>query len=139
MNCNDKARSTPSTLEIRNLVTSEAGRCMVRSGCPASHDIVIRNWGGIPYSVDVHGECQTPCVRYRETDGFPRKYWDPSTLLVQSYPGSGAPPERVVASKPLMSCCAARAQNIRADLCWDVPGWPCASGKESLVAQVDTL
>lgn len=139
MNCNDRARSTPSTLEIRNLVTSEAGRCIVRSELPASHDIVIRNWGGIPYSVDIHGECQTPCVRYQGTNGLPEESWDENALLVQSYPGSGAPPMQAAASKPLMSLGAARAQRIRTDLTWVVPGWSCASGKESLIAQVDTL
>jgi len=135
MSCNDIARTTLRTLEIRSLVKTKAGGCKVNAQVSASHDIEIKNVGGRSYSVDIHGECETPCVRYRGTDGLPQKSWD-RTVLVQSYPGAGAPPVRVVASKPLMSLCAARAESIRTDLCWV---WAMSCRRESLGAQVDTL
>lgn len=139
MSCNGIAHMTPPTLEIVTLVTSGAGRCQVDATGSASHDIEIRNWGGRAYSVDIHGECQTPCIRYQGTDGCPQESWDQNSLLVQSYPGSGARPMRATASKPLMSCGAARAQSIRTNLRWVVPGWPITLRNESLGLQVDTV
>jgi hypothetical protein len=139
MNCNDRARTAPRTLEIRSLVRSRAGRCKVDAQGSASHDIEIKNWGGIAYSVDIHGKCQTPYVRYRGTDRIPQESWDQNAVLVQSSPGSGARPVRAAASKPLMSLGPARAQSINTDLWWFVPGWPASCGRESLGMQVDTL
>jgi hypothetical protein len=139
MNCNDTARTTPRTLEIVSLVASEAGRCIVHSELPASHEIVIRNWGGIPYRVDIHGKCQTPCVRYRGTDGLLQKSWVQNSLVVQSYPGAGEPPVRVVASQPLTSRCAARAESIMTTVTWVVQGLLNSGGRDSLGAQVNTL
>jgi hypothetical protein len=139
MSCNDKARTTPRTLKIVSLVKSRAGRCKVDARGSASHDVEITNVGGIPYSVDIHSECQTPCVRYQGTDGLPQASWDRYSLVVQSYPGSGTPRVRVAASQPLMSLGAARAQSIKTDVSWAVPGLPGAFGMESIGAQVDTL
>lgn len=139
MSCNDKARTTSRELTIVSRVRSRAGRCKVDSQGSASHDIEIENVSGISYSVDIRGQCQTPCVRYRGTDGLPETSWVQNALLVQSRPGSGAPSVRVVASKPLMSLYTARAQSIRTDLCWCVPAWLPSVRRESLGMQVDTL
>lgn len=139
MSCTGKTQRTPSTLEIKVLIESQAGECQVDAQLPASHDIEITNWGGRPYSVDIHGECQTPCVGYRGTDGNPQPKWDQRSLLVQARPGSGRAPSRATASQPLISRGTARAQSIRTDLSWVVPGWPDSSRTESLGVQVDTL
>lgn len=138
MSCTGKARRTPRTLIIESLVQSRAGRCMIDAQLSASHDIKITNWGGRPYSVDIHSECQTSSIRYRGTGG-PQRIWDQNSLVVQSSPGSGGPPERTAASQPLTSLGAARAESIKIDLSWVIPGWPGSSRTESLGAQVDTL
>jgi hypothetical protein len=42
-------------------------------------------------------------------------------------------------AQPLTSLGTARAQSIKIDLSWVVPGWPDSFRTESLGAQVDTL
>jgi hypothetical protein len=138
MNCASRAQQTPPTLIIESFVQSRAGMCKVDAELSASHDIEITNWGGRSYIVDIHGECQTPYVRYRGTNG-PEQTWDQDLLFVQSCPGSGRKPSRAVARQALMSLGAGRAQSLKTDLRWVVPGWPASSRTESLGAQVDTL
>jgi hypothetical protein len=137
MNCAGKIQAL-RTLEIVSVVKSEAGPCMVDAQLSASHDIEITNWGGRMFIVDIHGECQTPCIRYLGTGG-PHQTWDQKSLIVQSCPGSGGPPQKAAASQPLTSLGARRAQSIRTDLTWVAWGWPDSSRTESLGAQVETL
>jgi hypothetical protein len=152
MSCVGTVQTTPPTLEIKSLIKSVGGGCTV--GAPRrdrprrwqwllkfgrhedSHDVEIINYGVRPYEVDIRGECQTPYIRYRETDGL-SPVWEQS-LFVQASPGSRGPTE-LVASQPLTSLCAARAQIILTRLRWAVSKSPCTSGEEFFSLQANTL
>lgn len=136
MGCTAKVRPV-NTLEIASHVQSTVGRCMVDAQLSASHVIEITNWSNISYNVDIHGECQTPCVGYQGPGG-PRQTWNQNSWVVLPRPGSGGPP-KAAARQHLTSLGAARDQSIRTDIRWVALGWGGPPRTEALGMQVDTL
>jgi hypothetical protein len=135
MSCSDKTRSAPSGLAIECSIHSAAGSCKVRANTPASHVIEVQNRSLIRYSIDIHGECETSCVRYYYGD-CAQKAWD-RALQIGPRPGFGGPLKRSEVEN-LTSLGPGSNESIRTDLTWTPIGWS-NSGTESLYTQLDTL
>ncbi len=129
------AVNIPSGLRIKSGIVTKGLFKSVSPTNQARHLVEVSNRSLLPYTISIHGECETPYVRYGD-DARRDKTWDPAQFIIAPRPGHGGCTRRD-ASEKLTSLGKSENESIRTDLSYVPVTWS-RGGSESVYVQVVT-